>query len=145
MFCFLQMCPSSWEMSKEVQQSSLLGLRRETNHQKCYWGLLYEVKLLSAWEWVLIRHIWPACPSAVLCTVSANYSCQGRELFLRDVCSSQNHRTPWVGRKPQGLSIPTPVCTEDLPKFKPYLWEHCPNSPKLGDMMKNQGPLLSRL
>lgn len=83
MFCFLQMCPSSWEMSKEVQQSSLLGLRRETNHQKCYWGLLYEVKLLRAWEWVLIRHIWSACPSAVLCTVSANYSCQGRELFLR--------------------------------------------------------------
>lgn len=33
---YRKMCPSSWEMSKEVQQSSLLGLRRETNHQKCY-------------------------------------------------------------------------------------------------------------
>ena len=41
---------------------------------------------------------------------------------------SENHRTSWIGRDPQGSPCSTLGSAQVHPKFKPYVWEHCPNT-----------------
>lgn len=36
---------------------------------------------------------------------------------------------PWVGRDPRVSLSPTPACTLDHPKCKPYVWKSCPSAP----------------
>jgi len=42
---------------------------------------------------------------------------------------TQKHRISKVGRDPWGSQSPTWGSTQDNPKFKPYSWECCPNTP----------------
>ena len=42
---------------------------------------------------------------------------------------SQNHVISGVGRDSRKKSSPNPVSTQHQPKFKPRVWEHCPNTP----------------